>query len=103
MVSGTLEVTPLPLTQGLSQRTAGAQASTSRLSRQGDDADVELGFLDEEAGSPSMLGMQALSAFSVHASACVSREGICVKSQCCILHIAMLCHVQMHPRPTAAI
>jgi len=64
MVSGTLDVTPLPSAQGLSQRTAGAQVSVSRLSRQGDDADVELGFLDDEAGSPSMLGMQAPSAFS---------------------------------------
>ena len=38
------------------QRTAGAQVSASRLSREGPDADVELGFLDEEAASPSMLG-----------------------------------------------
>ena len=43
------------------QRTAGAQVSASRLSREGADADVELGFLDEEEGaSPSMLGEQLL-------------------------------------------
>lgn len=40
------------------QRTAGGQVSASRLSREGPDADVELGFLDEEAASPSMLGEQ---------------------------------------------
>ena len=79
MVSGTLEVTLLPSAQGLSQRTAGAQASTSRLSRQGDDADVELGFLDDEADSPSMLGMQATSALPPRCKcicACVTIEAI---------------------------
>ncbi len=29
----------------------------SRLSRQGDGADVELGFLDKEQPSPSMIGV----------------------------------------------
>ena len=38
------------------QRTAGSQVSASRLSRQGNDPDVELGFLDEEQPSPSMIG-----------------------------------------------
>ncbi len=41
------------------QRTAGAQISASRLSREGPDADVELGFLDEDQASPSMLGEHA--------------------------------------------
>ncbi len=43
------------------QRTAGAQVSASRLSREGPDADVELGFLDEDQASPSMLGEHAVS------------------------------------------
>ena len=57
--TGTPLATPLPSGQGLMQRTAGAQVSASRLSREGPDADVELGFLDEDQASPSMLGKRA--------------------------------------------
>ena len=56
LASGGAEATPLPSAQGLLQRTAGGQVSASRLSRQGDDPDVELGFLDEEQPSPSIIG-----------------------------------------------
>ena len=56
LASGGAEATPLPSAHGLMQRTAGGQVSASRLSRQGDDPDVELGFLDEEQPSPSMIG-----------------------------------------------
>lgn len=53
------EANPQPAAQGLMQRTAGAQVSASRLSRQGDDADVELGFLEEEGeSSPGMMGTE---------------------------------------------
>lgn len=56
LASGGAEATPLPSAQGLMQRTTGSQVSASRLSRQGDDPDVELGFQDEEQPSPSMIG-----------------------------------------------
>ena len=49
------------------QRTAGAQVSASRLSQEGADADVELGFLDDEEGAtPGMLGEQVLLELSPH-------------------------------------
>ena len=60
MAPESTEATPLPSVQGLLQRTAGSQVSASRLFRQGEDTDVELGQLADEEPSPGMLGEQLL-------------------------------------------